>query len=156
MHSSLLCNSQKQLMYICYRAHRRVQNCAITRYILFVVRKLHTCRYATQQTVCFCPRSAPSSSCTFSPSIAGDKTQVGLYFAPQNDNGKISENEAEWVKADSSSFFKNTHTYLELILPATLESGKSYFIVIRTASGHGNVINKTVKEMIYDTHVKAN
>lgn len=88
--------------------------------------------------------------------IAGDETQVGLYFAPQNDNGKISENEAEWVKADSSSFFKNTHTYLELILPATLESGKSYFIVIRTASGHGNVINKTVKEMIYDTPVKAN
>ena len=143
-------------LYKCYRARHRVQNRAISRYTLFVVWKLYTCRYATQQTVCFCPRSAPSSSCTFCLRIAGDETQVGLYFAPQNDNGKISENEAEWVKADSSSFFKNTHTYLELILPATLENGKSYFIVIRTASGHGNVINKTVKEMIYDTHVKAN
>ncbi|MBO4727113.1 MAG: DUF4469 domain-containing protein [Spirochaetaceae bacterium] len=88
--------------------------------------------------------------------IAGDEAQVGLYFAQQNDNGKINENEAEWVKADSSSFFKNTHTYLELILPATLESSKSYFIVIRSASGRGKTINKTVKEMIYDTPVKVN
>lgn len=88
--------------------------------------------------------------------IAGDEEQVGLYFAPQNDNGKINDNEAEWLKIDDSSFFKNTHTYQELILPATLESGKSYFIVIRTASGHSKTINKTIKEMIYDIPVKVN
>ena len=88
--------------------------------------------------------------------IAGDETQVGLYFAQQTDNGKMNENEAEWVKADNSDFFKNTPTYLELFLPGTLESGKSYFIVIRTASGHGKTINKTVKEMIYDIPIKVN
>ena len=88
--------------------------------------------------------------------IAGDETQVGLYFAQQNDNGKINENEAEWIKTDNSSFFKNTPSYLELFLPDTLESGKSYFIVIRSASGRGKSINKTVKEMIYDTPVKVN
>ncbi len=111
--------------------------------------------------------STHSSDCTISAGkpvrikgrrlrIAGDENNVGLYFAQQTDSGKINENEAEWIKIDTSSFFKNTHTYLELILPDNLESGKSYFIVIRTSSGHGKTINKSIKELIYDVPVKVN
>ena len=88
--------------------------------------------------------------------IAGEDEKVGLFFAPQNDEGKIDESESDWIKADGESFFKNTQTYLELILPETLASGKKYTLVIKTASGRGKVVNKTVRKLVYEKTILVN
>lgn len=88
--------------------------------------------------------------------IAGDATEVGLFFAPQDGDSNIDETEANWIKADGTSFFKNTQTYLELILPETLESGKQYALIIKTAAGRGKVVNKTVRKLMYDKALTVN
>ena len=53
-----------------FRIGRKVQNRMISRYTVFVVWKLYKCRFATQQTSVFEPRSAPSRLCTSSPNSA--------------------------------------------------------------------------------------
>lgn len=88
--------------------------------------------------------------------VAGEADSVGLFFAPQTAEGKIDESESDWIKASDESFFKNTHTYLELILPETLESGRKYAIVIKTAAGRGKSVNKTVRKLVYERTVLVN
>lgn len=82
--------------------------------------------------------------------IAGEQSATGLYFAPQNDTGLIDESEADWIRVDDTNFFKNTATFLEFILPATLSTDKKYSIIIKTAAGRGKAINKTVRKLVYD------
>ena len=82
--------------------------------------------------------------------------QLQSTFAPQTADGKIDESESDWIKVSEESFFKNTHTYLELILPETLESGRKYSIVIKTSAGRGKSVNKTVRKLVYERAVLVN
>lgn len=82
--------------------------------------------------------------------IAGDDEKTGLFFAPQKADGTIETEETDWIRVDKEKFFKNTSTYLELILPSILERQSKYTLVLRTASGRGNRINKTLKNLIFD------
>ncbi|MBE6360657.1 MAG: DUF4469 domain-containing protein [Treponema bryantii] len=82
--------------------------------------------------------------------IAGDSDSVGLFFAPNDENGDFNKTEADWIKIDESSFFKNTSSFLELILSNSLISGKNYTLIIKTAAGRGSVINKTIRTFVYD------
>ena len=81
--------------------------------------------------------------------IAGDE-KTGVFLAPVHSDGSIKQDETDWIKIEESRFFKNTASFLELILPFTLEHGLSYTLVIRTAAGRGNRINKTVRSLVYD------
>lgn len=82
--------------------------------------------------------------------IAGESDSVGLFFAPNDENGDFNKTEADWIKIDESSFFKNTSSFLELILSNSLVSGKNYTLIIKTAAGRGSVINKTIRTFVYD------
>lgn len=81
--------------------------------------------------------------------IAGEAGQTGLFLSPLGVDGRIDENESDWIKIPEENFFKNTLTFLELILPDNLESGKQYYLVIKTAAGRGKVVNKTVRKLVY-------
>ncbi len=85
--------------------------------------------------------------------IAGEDDKAGLFFAPQQADGSIKKDESDWVKVDEKKFFKNTSSYLELILPDTFESSSKYKIVVRTASGRGNRINKSIRSLVFDKTV---
>lgn len=88
--------------------------------------------------------------------IAGDKSTTGLYFAPNDETGKPDNTGANWVRIEDSNFFRNTSRFLELTLPEELESGKTYTVIIKTASGRGKKINKTIKTYIFEHDVKVN
>ena len=82
--------------------------------------------------------------------IAGEDEEVGLYFAPKDAEGNYDKSEANWVRISSDNFFKNTASYLEVILKENLISGQTYFLVIKTASGRGCRINKSVRTLVHD------
>ena len=88
--------------------------------------------------------------------IAGDASETGLYFAPHNDQGLIDETEADWIRVEDAAFFKNTSTFLEFILPASLSPDTSYSLVIKTASGRGKTVNKTVRKLVFDKTITIN
>lgn len=88
--------------------------------------------------------------------IAGEPEKTGLFLAPLGTNGKIDETESDWIRAADESFFRNTLIYLELTLPEALESGKSYTLVIKTASGRGKAVNKTVRKLVYGKPLTVN
>lgn len=85
--------------------------------------------------------------------IAGDDEKVGLFFAPQKEDGTIEKEETDWIRVEEKSFFKNTSTFLELILPNSLTSGSKYTLVVRTAAGRGNRINKTLRTLIFEKNL---
>lgn len=82
--------------------------------------------------------------------IAGEEKKVGLFFAPQQSDGSINKDESDWVRVENQSFFKNTSTFLELILPESFESNSKYKLVVRTAAGRGNRLNKTIRSLVFD------
>lgn len=88
--------------------------------------------------------------------IAGEQSATGLYFAPQDDQGLIDETGADWIRLEDGAFFKNTDTFLEFILPATLGADKRYSIVIKTAAGRGKAVNKTVRRLVHDKAITIN
>lgn len=88
--------------------------------------------------------------------IAGDTSETGLYFAPKNDQGLIDETEADWIRIEDDAFFKNTNTFLEFILPQTLSADTSYSLVIKTASGRGKAVNKTIRKLVHDKAITIN
>ncbi len=88
--------------------------------------------------------------------IAGDAGATGLYFAPQDDQGVIDETEADWIRLEDGAFFKNTNTFLEFILPHTLSADTSYTLVIKTASGRGKAVNKTIRRLVHDKTITIN
>ena len=82
--------------------------------------------------------------------IAGDEEKVGLFFAPHNEEGFYDKSESNWIKISSENFFKNTASYLEVILKENLISGKTYSLIIKTSSGRGSTVNKSVRTLVYD------
>ncbi len=82
--------------------------------------------------------------------VAGDAEKTGLFFAPQKEDGTIDSLETDWIRVEEEKFFKNTSSYLELILPSTLQSQAKYTLIIRTASGKGGRINKTLKTLYFE------
>ena len=71
-------------------------------------------------------------------------------------SGKIDETESDWIKLEENDFFKNTNTFIEIILPESLQSGKSYTLVIKTSSGRGKAVNKTVRKLEYEKALTVN
>ena len=88
--------------------------------------------------------------------VAGEAEKTGLFFAPQSSSGKIDETESDWIKLEENDFFKNTNTFIEIILPESLQSGKSYTLVIKTSSGRGKAVNKTVRKLEYEKALTVN
>ena len=82
--------------------------------------------------------------------IAGEDEQVGLFFAPQQPDGTIKKDESDWIRIEDDKFFKNTSSYLELILPTNLVSGSKYTLIVRTASSRGKRINKTLRKLVFE------
>lgn len=111
---------------------------------------------ATHKTDCTVTSGMPLRITGRRLKIGGDTTEVGLFFALQDEDGKISETESDWIKADEDSFFKNTQTYLELILPDSLVSGENYTLIVKTASVRGNTVNKTVRKLVYENTLTVN
>ncbi len=82
--------------------------------------------------------------------IAGEDEKAGVFLAPQKTDGSIDKEETDWIRIEDEKFFKNTSSYLEVILPPTLASESKYTLVIRTAAGRGNRINKTLRSLMFD------
>ena len=57
--------------------------------------------------------------------------------------------ETDWTRKEEEKFFKNTSSYLEFILPSTLTPDTEYSLVLRTSSGRGNRVNKTLRTLIF-------
>ena len=81
--------------------------------------------------------------------IAGEDEKNGLFFAPQKPDGTIDAEETDWTRIEEEKFFKNTFSYLEFILPSTLTPDTEYSLVLRTSSGRGNRVNKTLRTLIF-------
>lgn len=81
--------------------------------------------------------------------IAGEDEKNGLFFAPQKPDGTIDAEETDWTRIEEEKFFKNTSSYLEFILPSTLTPDTEYSLVLRTSSGRGNRVNKTLRTLIF-------
>lgn len=73
--------------------------------------------------------------------IAGESDTIGFYFAPETENGSYDMTNAVKVPV----LVKNFPTELSFMLPAGLQEGKSYYLVIKTASGKGAKVNKTIR-----------
>lgn len=77
---------------------------------------------------------------TFSARLIGKKLKVGgaesgIYFIPEAENNKPSEDESKWIKVPEEFITRNTQTILEFYLPRTLMCNKKYFIQICTSTG---------------------
>lgn len=105
---------------------------------------------STHQTDCTVTNGMPVRITGRRLKIAGEDEKAGLFFAPQKEDGSIDKEESDWIRIEETKFFKNTSTYLELILPSNLVSGSKYTLVLRTASGRGNRVNKTLRSLIFE------
>lgn len=85
--------------------------------------------------------------------IAGEKSKVGVFFAPQQENGSYDDSGADWIQVDEEHIVQNTATQLLFALPKTLEKGKKYTAIIKTAFGGGKRVNKSVKMYVYERSV---
>ena len=125
-----------RLLYTGSRSLNRVQNRAITRYALFVVWKLYTCRFATQQTEhfsfrnslinnqrlisekCLFLREQKQTSCTHFSSLAPLYTrtkQAAPCVIPVLDTGISSSRVGSFtVKALSSELCQIAYTQFEI------------------------------------------
>ena len=61
----------------------------------------------------------------------GDENS-GIFFAPIDTEEEIISDESAWIKVPQESIFRNKPTELNFFVPETLESGKSYCIVLKT------------------------
>ena len=69
--------------------------------------------------------------------ITGTKLKLGdensgIFFAPIDTEEEIISDESTWIKVPQESIFRNKPTELNFFVPETLESGKSYCIVLKT------------------------
>lgn len=87
--------------------------------------------------------------------IAGEDAKNGLFFAPRKPDGSIDTEETDWIRIEDGKFFKNTASYLEFILPSSLLTETEYSVILRTSSGRGNRVNKTIRTLILDKPVAA-
>lgn len=61
----------------------------------------------------------------------GDENS-GIFFAPIDTEEEIISDESTWIKVPQENIFRNKPTELNFFVPETLESGKSYSIIVRT------------------------
>ena len=69
--------------------------------------------------------------------VIGSKLKLGtadsgIYFVPIDENGIYSNDESTWIQVPSAQIFRNKPGELNLFVPETLESEKSYCIVLKT------------------------
>lgn len=74
----------------------------------------------------------------------------GIFFAECDTDGIYSEDESLWHKVNPESIMRNLSKTLEFFLPESLESGKSYRIILRTNSRKGNEDKKTFVSAVSD------
>lgn len=74
----------------------------------------------------------------------------GIFFAECDTDGIFSEDESAWHKVNPESIMRNLSRTLEFFLPESLESGKSYRIILRTNSRKGNEDKKTFVSAVSD------
>lgn len=86
--------------------------------------------------------------------IAGDSSQVGLFFAKNDENGFYDKDESNWIRVKDENFFKNTSGFLEFILKEDLIPGQNYTLIIKTAAGRGASVNKTIRTLVFDKVIK--
>lgn len=75
---------------------------------------------------------------TFSARLTGKKLKIGgnergIWFVPENDDKSANLDETLWIKVDEDFITRNTDRKLEFYLPRSLETGKKYFIAVRTS-----------------------
>ncbi len=75
---------------------------------------------------------------TFSARLKGKKLKVGgensgIYFLPVLEDKTPDMTEEKWIKVPDDFITTNSPKTLEFYIPRTLETGKSYFIAIRTS-----------------------
>lgn len=83
--------------------------------------------------------------------IAGED-DTGIFLAKLDENGAHSSDMQTWLKV--SKIGTNEPATLEFYLPSEAESGSEYALIIRTASGAGKRVNKTVRETLWNGKVK--
>ena len=71
--------------------------------------------------------------------IAGD--DGGVFFAPVTEKEEPVSDEGEWIKVPK--LIRNVSKTLEFFLPAALNAGTSYCIVLKTNSTKGNTTKKS-------------
>ena len=80
--------------------------------------------------------------------IAGENAnKIGIFFAAQGANGSYPADESEWLKV--TNIGTNTPSLLEFYPPDGVSEGKNYSLILRTASGNGSRVNKTVRETVW-------
>ena len=80
--------------------------------------------------------------------VAGDESEVGLFFAPCDEDGNYKNDVASWVQISASELIDNTASTLLFNVPSGIESGK-YRLIVRTAYGAGSRVNKTVRNGVF-------
>ncbi len=80
--------------------------------------------------------------------ISGE--EGGIFFAECDTEGVFLEDENAWHKVNPGSIMRNLAKALEFFLPETLESGKTYRIILRTNSRKGSEDKKTFVSAVSD------
>lgn len=89
---------------------------------------------------------------TFSARLKGKKLKLGeagcgVYFVPLDESGNARSDEAEWIQVEDRFITTNLSGTLEFHLPRTLETGKKYYIAVRTNLNRGFVQKHLVTGM---------
>ena len=85
--------------------------------------------------------------------ISGKEDEVGIFFAETRDDGSYSKDESTWIQIKQNELGTNLPKTLEFYLPENLKTGKSYILIIKTANGASNRINKTLRTLIYENPI---
>lgn len=82
--------------------------------------------------------------------IAGEESKVGVFFAPEKDDGSYDTSGADWLQVKESRIGTNLPKTLDFNLPEGLKAGSKYKLIIKTSSGMGKRINKLVRTTVYE------
>ncbi|MBP3710411.1 MAG: DUF4469 domain-containing protein [Treponema sp.] len=86
--------------------------------------------------------------------IAGKAEATGVFFVPVDDSGSIDESGSNWIRAaETKKLSQNTQGTLLFVLNKDIAPG-TYKIVIKTAFGNGERVNKTVRTGMMSASVK--
>lgn len=85
--------------------------------------------------------------------IAGNKSDVGVFFAPQKDSGGYDDTGADWIQVDEEHLAENTPGRLLFTLPATLQTDKKYTAIIKTAYAGGKRLAKNAKSSVIGSDI---
>ena len=80
--------------------------------------------------------------------IAGEQSEVGIFFAPCDESGKYEGEVSSWFQIPESELVDNTTSSLLFNMPGGIESG-TYRLIVRTAYGSGSRVNKTVRSGVF-------